>query len=86
MFAVSQVSRTFASRGLPRASLSVCGRSLSSVTVGECPSGEAWTSAFTAATEELRSDIPFQESADRLRQICKTDLLKGTDLRDEPER
>jgi acyl-CoA oxidase len=46
----------------------------------------SWTDEFVTATESIRSDIQFNESADHLRQLCKTNLLKGTDIRDAPER
>lgn len=40
-----------------------------------------------AATDELTTaDMPFEDSADRLRKLLQTGLLRLTDLRDEPER
>jgi len=52
----------------------------------ESSSLSSWTDQFLDATASLRSDISFTESADMLRTICQTDLLKGTDIRDAPER
>ena len=46
----------------------------------------SWTNQFLDATASLRSDISFTESADRLREICRADLVKGTDIRDDPAR
>ena len=46
----------------------------------------SWTDDFLDATEHLRSDISFTQSADQLRELCKSDLLKGTDIRDAPDR
>jgi len=46
----------------------------------------SWSSDFLKATESIRGDISFNESANTLRELCKTNLVKGTDIRDEPER
>ena len=48
--------------------------------------GSEWSQAFFNATSSLRSDVSFVESANRLRELTKTNLLKATDLRDAPER
>lgn len=45
-----------------------------------------WTQSFTEATIGVDSSLPFAASAEALRALTKTDLVKGTDLRDEPER
>eukprot|EP00937_MAST-01D_sp_MAST-1D-sp2_P005395 g5395.t1 len=39
-----------------------------------------------SATDSLRSDVSHEESADFLRDLVKTGLLKHTDLRDDPAR
>jgi len=46
-----------------------------------------WDAAFLEATEEVYdSTRSFEESADGLRSLVKTGLLKHTDLRDRPDR
>lgn len=66
----------------------VCSRLLQRQ-VGFC-SQAAWVEKFKAATVDLASmdveNITFQESAQRLRTLLKTGLLKHTDLNDNPER
>ena len=47
---------------------------------------EEWTRLFTAEAEKIRSDISHYESANILKSLTKADLLRGTDLRDDPER
>ena len=45
----------------------------------------SFQSDFLNATSSLKSDgVTFQESADRLRTLTKTNLLKPTDIRDAP--
>ena len=51
-----------------------------------CRPFSSWSDKFVSATAELRSECSFEESADRLRSLAKTDLLRGTDIRDEPEK
>ena len=46
----------------------------------------SWTSAWEDATETIHSDVSIEESAQILRDLTKTDLLRATDLRDAPER
>jgi acyl-CoA oxidase len=46
----------------------------------------SWTSDFLKATEKIHHDVSFEESADMLRELCKTDLVKATDIKDNPER
>jgi hypothetical protein len=50
------------------------------------PSSSSWTDQFLEATDDIRGDWSFNTSADRLRDICKADLVKGTDIRDNPQR
>lgn len=45
-----------------------------------------WTEAWTAATSELRSEVTFDESADRLRALIRSGLLSFSALRDNPAR
>ena len=47
---------------------------------------EEWTRLFTAEAEKIRSDVSHYESANILKSLTKADLLRGTDLRDHPER
>ena len=57
-----------------------------------CSSGaqSGWVREFKSETVDLASmdvdSITYQESAARLRELLKTQLLKLTDLRDDPER
>jgi acyl-CoA oxidase len=46
----------------------------------------SWTDEFLDVTKDIRGDWSFNESADRLRAICKADLVKGTDIQDDPAR
>ncbi|GMH98235.1 hypothetical protein TrVE_jg14271 [Triparma verrucosa] len=46
----------------------------------------SWTDAWNAATENMKSNVTFEESAEILRNLTKTDLLRATDLRDSPSR
>ena len=46
----------------------------------------AWTTSFLNATADIRSDVPFEDSANRLRELVKTDLLRATDIQEHPER
>ena len=50
----------------------------------------AWAEKFKAATVDLASmdvdNISYQDSAERLRTLLKSGLLKHTDLNDNPER
>jgi acyl-CoA oxidase len=46
----------------------------------------SWTDQFLDATDDIRGDWSFNKSANHLRDICKADLVKGTDIRDNPER
>ena len=43
-----------------------------------------FTSDFENATSAVDGSHPFEKSADVLRGIIKTDLVKATDLRDDP--
>eukprot|EP01079_Euglenida_sp_SAG-EU17-18_P011918 gene11918-329_t len=52
----------------------------------ELRSGAEWTKAFVNATENMRSDVSFTESAQLLRDLTRTDLVRGTDIRDAPQR
>jgi len=45
-----------------------------------------WTTKWTDATSSLRSDVSFDESAARLRELIQTDLLRFTDLQHNPAR
>ena len=45
-----------------------------------------FTAAFEAATSAVNGNLPFNESAEVLRSIIKTDLVKATDIRDNPAR
>ena len=45
-----------------------------------------WEAAFLAATEEVVSNTTHADSAQRLRGLLQTGLLRHTDLRDNPER
>ena len=47
---------------------------------------EEWESAFLEATESVSGASNHQESADSLRALVRTGLLRHTDLRDRPER
>jgi hypothetical protein len=44
-----------------------------------------WMSSFFDATQDIVSDVPFQESANRLRELTKTDLVRATDIHENPE-
>mmetsp|Transcript_44873 Transcript_44873/g.65956 ORF Transcript_44873/g.65956 Transcript_44873/m.65956 type:complete len:500 (+) Transcript_44873:33-1532(+) len=48
--------------------------------------GSSWAEDFNKASGKICGDAPFNESANRLRELCKTDLVKGTDIRDAPDR
>lgn len=52
--------------------------------------GDPWTEAFEDATVGIAdmdpSTISFSTSAQRMRDLLKTGLLRHTDLRDNPER
>jgi acyl-CoA oxidase len=48
--------------------------------------GSDWESDWLKATDEVLSDISFEESADRLRALIQTGLLTYYDIRDNPER
>ena len=43
-----------------------------------------WSYKWVAATSDVESDVGFDESANRLRSLVQTGLLRFTDLRDEP--
>jgi acyl-CoA oxidase len=58
---------------------SSCGRAFASAS-------SSWTGDFLKATEKIHHDVPFEESANMLRELCQTDLLKATDIKDSPER
>jgi acyl-CoA oxidase len=45
-----------------------------------------WDGDWLKATEEVLSDIPFEQSADRLRVLIQTGLLTYYDIRDNPRR
>jgi acyl-CoA oxidase len=49
-------------------------------------SSSSWNDEFLTITKDIRGDWSFIESADRLREICKADLVKGTDIQDDPQR
>jgi len=53
-------------------------------------SPDEWATAFKAATTDIGAmdvdSISYNESADRMRTLLKTGLLRHTDLRDNPER
>jgi len=46
----------------------------------------SWTGQWISAVEAIRSDLGFDDSAQQLRALTKTGLLKLTDLRDNPDR
>mmetsp|Transcript_24156 Transcript_24156/g.62225 ORF Transcript_24156/g.62225 Transcript_24156/m.62225 type:complete len:266 (-) Transcript_24156:44-841(-) len=46
----------------------------------------AWEACFTAATEDVRSTMSHAESAEAMRALVRTGLLRHTDIRDRPER
>jgi len=47
---------------------------------------QEWAQSFRDATSELKSDVSFLESAQQLRTLTKTNLLRASDIRDAPER
>jgi acyl-CoA oxidase len=61
-------------------------RGFASAASSSSSSSFSWTDQFVKATERIHSDMSFTESANHLRDICKTDLVKGTDIQDAPER
>lgn len=61
-------------------------RSLSTAMQPEVDEDTAWEAAFLAATEEVVSNTTHADSAQRLRGLLQTGLLRHTDLRDNPER
>ena len=49
--------------------------------------GDAWVSEWTAATDIVGGDdVTYEKSAEQLRALIKTGLLRFTDLRDKPAR
>jgi alkylation response protein AidB-like acyl-CoA dehydrogenase len=46
----------------------------------------SWTEQWVSAVEAIRSDLGYDNSAEQLRALTKTGLLKLTDLRDNPDR
>ena len=62
-------------RGAPR---------LNSTSFANFSSLSAFTDLFTKATSNVASNVSFQESAEILRSLTRTNLLKATDLRDDP--
>lgn len=46
----------------------------------------AWEADFLAATAVIRSDITHEASAEAMRTLVKSGILRHTDLRDKPER
>ncbi|GMI54705.1 hypothetical protein ScalyP_jg5603 [Parmales sp. scaly parma] len=62
-------------RGAPR---------LNSTSFANFSSLSAFTEEFTKATSNVASNVSFQESAEILRSLTRTNLLKATDLRDDP--
>lgn len=45
-----------------------------------------WEQQWNAALSIIPNDISYQESADHLRQLIRTELLQFTDIRDNPSR
>lgn len=56
------------------------------VNVASSASSDGWSDSWIAATSNVESDVGFDESANRLRALIQTGLLRFTDLRDNPER
>ena len=62
-------------------------RPLSTAVVPPIDDEAAWEASWLKATEDVYdSSRTFEESAEGLRQLIKTGLLRHTDLRDRPER
>eukprot|EP00656_Telonema_subtile_P015135 TRINITY_DN17885_c0_g1_i1.p1 TRINITY_DN17885_c0_g1~~TRINITY_DN17885_c0_g1_i1.p1 ORF type:complete len:473 (+),score=142.25 TRINITY_DN17885_c0_g1_i1:202-1620(+) len=47
---------------------------------------ETWNQTWTQAVSTIRSDISYDESADILRNLIRSGLLRFTDMRDNPAR
>lgn len=62
------------------------GLAVASARRGLASSSSTWTDNFFKATAGIHGEMSFTESANRLREICKEDLVKGTDIRDDPAR
>jgi len=45
----------------------------------------SWSEQWTQAVSSIRSDLGYQSSAEQLRDLTKTGLLKFTDLRNNPQ-
>lgn len=45
----------------------------------------SWSEQWKQAVASLRSDLPHSSSADQLRQLTKSGLLKFTDIKDDPD-
>jgi acyl-CoA oxidase len=47
---------------------------------------DQWRDSFREATSVIKSDVSFLESAEQLRTLTKTNLLRATDIKNAPER
>lgn len=45
----------------------------------------SWSEQWKQAVKDIRSDVGFENSADQLRQLTKTGLLKFTDIKNDPD-
>ncbi|GMH65904.1 hypothetical protein TL16_g06035, partial [Triparma laevis f. inornata] len=73
-------------RSLSRLSTRLPVRGVSATRCFSAEVSQDWTDAWNAATENMASNVTFEESAEILRNLTKTDLLRATDLRDSPSR